>query len=659
MTGGRISSYNATTNPLKAYEVFVGQAEDVSVYSQIVVSISGLPTTAPCVLRMQFSQDDNWDDERMFRSIDIYITDMSKEPPHALIPVMRYFRVVIKNGEQDQSHFQLQTMYHLVRSMGLISRANQHITSHTDVMNVRAIATGQIPNKNYRNVRVSPEHGLHVSCLEPRVLAGGLDVVKVVPIFDVEPKLALRDHKIHTVNGGSVKISNKGIHCSAGAHGNGAAQVYIEQTAPLHTQQALRGVWTAQFVAKGTNHLQWIGFSSPTDTIGFGYQNNEFGCLAFLGGSQAQYMLELEHAPKKAGNILIRLNHQQFYVKVTKQSNTVAGRRTTLREISDRLFEGWRVTFATQGSGGKGGAREGRVYFLGDTAGPRHRQTAINGKATGLKGKIVRLQDGRFAQEQFVPWAKWNHDKMDGSGSDENPSGAHLHPELINTYRIRILQDMLIRYEVYVPELGNFTVVHEREHSNRHTLPMVNSRLLHCGVACGSTNESNPELATILHRASVALEGIPYPPIRYTTTTTHSQAVSKDVTRALMSLHSPWSSNQGVNHFNIRLHRIQLITNADQPVLLMLYQDATITVLDPKDCFVPIPTAPRHIHRLMAQHVAENGVELAAVGTASQETATLDFTDHPPILATGHTFSFVVVNMTPCVVTIVAEWSLY
>jgi hypothetical protein len=111
--------------------VFTGTADDISSYSTITVFVD---SDVDGTLSMQFSIDGaNWDRTKVV-DVDQLIGSGSV---HTLEVVAQYFRVVYTNGSSAQSHFRLQTIYHVTRSGFLTSSPDQKISRVNDAQIVR------------------------------------------------------------------------------------------------------------------------------------------------------------------------------------------------------------------------------------------------------------------------------------------------------------------------------------------------------------------------------------------------------------------------------------------------------------------------------------------------------------------------------------------
>ena len=117
---GIVSVGNSSTATLAGGAVFTGTGENVSGFATVKIFYKSDVAAAASGLSLQFSTDNsNWDVQ--------LVGDLGAKTfqVHALIPAIKFFRVVYTNGPDAQSVFRLQCSFHTSGSPVLITRAGQ------------------------------------------------------------------------------------------------------------------------------------------------------------------------------------------------------------------------------------------------------------------------------------------------------------------------------------------------------------------------------------------------------------------------------------------------------------------------------------------------------------------------------------------------------
>lgn len=138
---------------------------DVHRYAMSTVTIDSTSAESG-TLQVEFSMDG----ATAHRAINYTVSDSSNHPPHALIPVCQFMRVSFDadgtSPTNDHAGFIVQTIHHVYKSHGLVSRVNQTINDDTDVDNVRAVLVGKTGGGSYVNVGTTTGGGLKMDMEE-------------------------------------------------------------------------------------------------------------------------------------------------------------------------------------------------------------------------------------------------------------------------------------------------------------------------------------------------------------------------------------------------------------------------------------------------------------------------------------------------------------
>jgi hypothetical protein len=169
ITDGVISSANSFHQTSVGTSVTInGTFEDVSQYSLITLLTVGTTSTTPgdCTIKCIFSIDGtNIDRTITYTVLDITANgtttnSLTFNPPHTLVPLARYFKVIfINNSTAILDTLRVTTTYHNNKSKGLTSRVTQSLTDQVDSDTTRSILTGRtigtlIPQGHYQNIGI-------------------------------------------------------------------------------------------------------------------------------------------------------------------------------------------------------------------------------------------------------------------------------------------------------------------------------------------------------------------------------------------------------------------------------------------------------------------------------------------------------------------------
>ena len=126
-----------------------------------------------------------------------------------------------------------------------------------------------------------------------------------------------------------------------------------------------------------------------------------------------------------------------------------------------------------------------------------------DGVAFGYSGETFGVLRRQNSVDFFTPQTSWSDDVMDGSLSNNNPSGVLLDPTKGNVYEIKFqyLGFGNVTYSVERSESGEFAPVHLDKYANKNIVPNVYRPTLPIKlIAENTTNNSN----IILKSASIA-----------------------------------------------------------------------------------------------------------------------------------------------------------
>ena len=181
-----IVAANSTNTPLLADETFTGEWYDAEEYSNLTVVVISDRDSAIDGFRLEYSSDSiNIDDVDQF-SIKA-INGGTGENRQFSFPIpTRYFRVVYINGAIDQTIFRLQTKVHSYRPKSSSHRIADSISDQNDAEVVKAVLTGQNPNRSFVNAKLDGKNS-NMSSSVPL----GIDGIFISPIENLTGYLTI------------------------------------------------------------------------------------------------------------------------------------------------------------------------------------------------------------------------------------------------------------------------------------------------------------------------------------------------------------------------------------------------------------------------------------------------------------------------------------
>lgn len=158
---GFVSTDNSSVTPLGIDEVFTGDAEDISDYLSITVSVFTDKASAVDGLSIQFSSDGtNWDhpDPHTVIANESHIT--------TLAPQAQYFRIVYTNGGAEQGIFRLQSIFYKGSVGPTIEEIGGDIADTTQAITTRSVLSAKKPGGDYVNIDATNGGNLKISLEE-------------------------------------------------------------------------------------------------------------------------------------------------------------------------------------------------------------------------------------------------------------------------------------------------------------------------------------------------------------------------------------------------------------------------------------------------------------------------------------------------------------
>lgn len=174
-----VSTSNSTTTPLTANATFTGVWEDVTSYGSVSAIIDTDQNSATDGVRFELSTDGiNIDAVHQFKK-DVAILP---EGGVGIFPIKaKYFRAVYINGNQAQSFFRMQIIYHPFPA-GPTNLIATQITDTSPALITRSVITGKTSSDGYVNVKVTPSGSLTVALGDITGVVGQNTMANSLPV---------------------------------------------------------------------------------------------------------------------------------------------------------------------------------------------------------------------------------------------------------------------------------------------------------------------------------------------------------------------------------------------------------------------------------------------------------------------------------------------
>lgn len=164
---GFVSTNNYTNTPLASGAVWTGVQDDVTEYTQIIVTVHSDVESANLGLSMQFYVDDEWHES------DAYTIPADAFKTYSLQPVSSLFRIQYTNGSSPQTNFHLEVQYKKAGGVVSSHRIGDTVTLDDDATMVQSVTKAKRPNGIVTNVDASINGQLSVGIGDIQADAGG------------------------------------------------------------------------------------------------------------------------------------------------------------------------------------------------------------------------------------------------------------------------------------------------------------------------------------------------------------------------------------------------------------------------------------------------------------------------------------------------------
>ena len=340
-----------------------------------------------------------------------------------------------------------------------------------------SIMIGKTDAGKYVNVPVTAEGHIEVAIHSPILPFRSVHTENLTPVFQSDGVYGINTFSMITTTG---LVAGTGTYSGFATGTNNMLVVGTGNTplsfASLQSRRRLRyrpgqgvvGRFAGLFSTPANASIMVAGFGTAETTLAFGYSGTMFGILYSTGGVREVHTLTINTASTSTQPYRITMpNGENVFVTGTNNSSTTQ----TAYEISLGTFSGYRA--AAIGS---------TVSFLANSSGNKTGSFVLAqpGAVTPAAGTDTETTQGVANTDTWIPQSQWNGDVLDGSGSDDNPSGIQLDPQKGNVYQIGVqyLGFGSITFDVeLISTTGNnnpeFVTVHTIKYPNANTVPSL------------------------------------------------------------------------------------------------------------------------------------------------------------------------------------------
>jgi hypothetical protein len=482
---------------------------------------------------------------------------------HCLIPITKYFRVKIVNGNTNQVALRLQTIYHPNPNIALpTSRIQQTLNEYTDVLNVRSALFGETDGNKFVSVPVTSEGHLETAIHSPILPFGSVHTENIIPVFQTDAVYSLNPLQIESGStfSGTTSVLDSKFVCTTGT--TIYSQAYIQSRKRLRYRpgQGIVGRFAGFFSHGVTNSYQLAGFGHSEDGVYFGYSGSSFGIFYTSHGKREIQKLNITTPSTTAENVTVVLNGFSSSVAVTNNNNIYR----TAYELSLGRYSGWKVY-----------PESSSVVFVSDAVG--NKAGSFSFIASTAVGNFSEILAGTSSTELFISQSDWNGDKMDGNGN----SGIRLNPQRGNVYQmgIQYLGFGAITFQIESAFEGNnpdWISVHTLEIPNQRELPSFGNPSFPFTMAVYSAGSTSNLSASISSFAGFIEGKIKLHGNRYSYSNTISTAGPTNY-QALFTIYNRRSFKGRSNQSVINILDVSVALKHNQPGSFFLIRNGTLS----------------------------------------------------------------------------------
>lgn len=279
-------------------------------------------------------------------------------------------------------------------------------------------------------------------------------------------------HETLSATGGSVDTVENMVRCQSGTSVGGYGVVRTKKCIIYHPGEAIRSRQTAMFTQGVPLSLQFAGLFSITETIAFGYDGADFGCILERHGLCAAHEIEVTGAASGAESATVTLDGDAVTASLT--ATTAAG----------NAYEIARDINADGTAGAKWNAWQNgdKVIVISKSVGDK--TGAFSFSSSTATATITEKLAGREKSKVFAPQILWNMNTCD-----------FLDPLKLNIYQIDFgyLGAASITFSVFDHRAGHFVPAHRMELVDQ-TQTNVGNPSLKIGWASESLGSSGTNL---------------------------------------------------------------------------------------------------------------------------------------------------------------------
>ena len=472
---GFVSILNSTTVTLAGDAVFTGTGEDVSQYTEITVFTYAEESSTTNGLSMEFSTNGtNWDHKIQFTH-----AGATQAEVHTLTCISQFFRLVYTNGNDAQSVFRIQTIFHTTKNLPPIGKIGTDFTSGDDVIPTRTVLNAHLPNNKYKNIEADNDGHLEVSVHGPITAFGEISTENNTPVIQTDFVYGVNEDEVILTTQGDGGVSGVDGMAVVSTQGPNSRGSFIStRIMKYRPGQGALGRFTTVFSSGQFGTTQEAGFGAVDAGLFFSYQDETFGTLRVQSNITQIMNYEVTTGSSDIQNATVTLDGTASTGPLTVSALTTG----TVYELAtfdyNTIFPGWKAT--TSGS---------NVCFQKTAGGEATGVFSISYPSSGA-GTFVTGIIGADAVNDFIPQTSWNVDTMDGTGSTLNPSNVLLDPLKGNVYTLKYqyLGFGLIEYGIEEPIGGEFVPVHRTKYANANIIPSLATPSFPFSFTCRSTS---------------------------------------------------------------------------------------------------------------------------------------------------------------------------
>lgn len=340
---------------------------------------------------------------------------------------------------------------------------------------------------------VSSTNPFPVALTSPNGVFGEVITAELTPVVQIANQYQLDpdgrdDIEVFEATGGSGDNSGNLFRCQSGTSVGGYGVVRSRDAAIYRAGEGIEGLFTASFTTGVALSLQFGGLFSLTETLGFGYDGEDFSVIYSRNGAAEVQSIQVTGAASGSESATVTLDGDAFTANLTNDTVQV----NAFEIARDGAADG------TVGAKWRFEQIDDTVYAIARSVGDKTGTMSFS-SATAT-ASVSELTAGVAKTDAHVAQASWNVSTSPFASFDATK---------LNLYRIQFgyLGIANIDFSVYNPDTGQFVHVHRIKSASASAATSLGSPDLKVGWTSASLGSSGTNLIVTGGSAKMHVQG--------------------------------------------------------------------------------------------------------------------------------------------------------